>query len=496
MTSRAERLLARPLWQLAALSAGAGAVAAMGQVPFHQPVLMAFALAAVFYAAPRAPDWRRASVIGWGFGLGYFALALSWIVEPFLVDIARHGWMAPFALVFMSGGLALFWAAAFALARYIGSVWALAIAWPLAELARAYVFTGFPWAMFPQALIDTPAAQGLAWLGPHGMMLALCLVMAALVWRVWSAVPAALVIAVGLFGPWQPVQPTLTEHMVRVVQPNAPQHEKFDPTKIPEFNRRLLEATAAGTPPALVVWPEIAVPYLLEQADPFLAQVAFAGRGAPVILGIQRRNAEGRSLNAMAVVNGAAEVTGVYDKYHLVPFGEYIPFASFFAQFGIRGLATADLRGYAQGPGPALLDLGPLGPALPLICYEAVFAHRVNAAPARPRLLLHITNDAWFGTFAGPQQHFAQARMRAIEQGLPVVRSANTGISGIIGPRGHVLAQLPLGAAGYAQHLLPTPLAPTLYSQLGDLPVAILLVFATFLTTGMRILIDARRGWT
>jgi len=159
-----------------------------------------------------------------------------------------------------------------------------------------------------------------------------------------------------------------------------------------------------------------------------------------------------------------------------VPFGEYMPLGDLLARFGIYGLAASHGHGYSAGPGAQVLDLGAIGRALPLICYEAVFAHDVNAAPERPNVILHLTNDAWFGTGAGPQQHLAQARMRAIEQGLPVARAANTGISAMIDGWGRITASLPLNTAGYLDAALPAPRAPTLYSRSGDLPFALLLL--------------------
>ena len=175
----------------------------------------------------------------------------------------------------------------------------------------------------------------------------------------------------------------------------------------------------------------------------------------------------------------------LYDKHHLVPFGEYMPMGDLMARFGIHGLAAQEGNGYSSGPGARLLDLGALGAGLPLICYEAVFAHDVNAAPARPSFLMQVTNDAWFGKAAGPKQHLAQARMRAIEQGLPMARAANTGVSAMIDPWGRVTASLALNTEGYVDAALPKPLPPTLYSRSGDLPLTLLLAL---LLAGMAVL--------
>lgn len=492
---RAAWLAARPLWQVAPAAVALGWFAALGQAPYDWPVVMLVALFAVFVLYRGAARAKRAALVGWLFGFGYFFVTLGWITEPFQVDAARHGWMAPFALVLLAGGLALFWALAFGVARRLrAGVFGLAVAWPLSELLRAYVFTGFPWAMLSQGMLETPVAAGLAWGGPHGVMLFLCLGAAVLVHfsdRPLLVLGPALLALASVAMPPKIAAPQMGPHTVRLVQPNAPQHEKWDPEKIPVFVNRQLMATAAPAPvqPDLIVWPETALPYLQEYAQPVFDQIADAARGAPVVLGIQRRVDE-QYYNGLVVLNAAGQVAQSYDKHHLVPFGEYFPLADLARRIGLVGLAEINGAGYARGPGPQVLNLGDLGGALPLICYEAVFAHDVGAAPVRPDLLLQVTNDAWFGQFAGPQQHLAQARMRAIEQGLPMARAANTGISAMIGPRGTVLDSLPLGVSGHVDAALPLPLPPTLYARMGDMPVALVLLAAFGLLVWRRILID------
>lgn len=451
-----------------------GAIAALGQAPFDLPIVMFGALICAVWLLSQTDGWRRAAWIGWLFGAGYFALALHWIVQPFLVDVARHGWMAPFALVLMAGGLALFWGLAFGMARWLSSGWAIAFCLPAIEMLRAYIFTGFPWAMFVQGLVDSLAGQGLAWGGPYGLSIALVGAAACVIWLrpIWRWVPAIAMAAVILLP--APEEAAPKDQTVRLIQPNAPQHEKWDPEKIPLFFASQLQFTAAGDPPDLVVWPETAIPWSLERAGPALDQIASAARGAPVLLGVQRFE-DGRYFNALASLDAQGALAGVYDKHHLVPFGEYFPMGD---TLGIFGLAETVGGGYSSGPGARLIEVAGIGPVLPLICYEAVFAHDVNAAPARPALIVQVTNDAWFGPAAGPYQHLAQARMRAIEQGVPVARSANTGVSAMIGPRGAVLAHLPMGQAGFVDAGLPAVLAPTLYSKTKDWPLAIFFVLS------------------
>jgi len=458
-----------------------GLAAGLGQAPWDWPLLTLLALVAVMALARGATGPRGALADGFAFGLGYFGLALHWIVSPFLVDVARHGWMAPFALLFMASGAALFWALAFGLARWMrGGTAGLVATLAGVEALRSLIFTGFPWALIGHTLIDTPYAQLAAWVGPHGLTLAVLGTAAVILWL--GARPALVAVPVALAGLWIALDPGPAEPapegapVVRLVQPNAVQSQKWDPEMMGVFYGRLLAMTATGPVPDLVVWPETAVPWLLEQAQGTLAEVARAARGAPVVLGIQRREGT-RYYNSLVVTLGDGEVAALYDKAHLVPFGEYIPYGEWLGRFGIQGLAASAGGGFSAGPGPAVIDLPGIGPALPLICYEGIFAEEVNAAPRRPRLMLLITNDAWFGEVAGPYQHFAQARLRAIEQGLPMVRVANTGVSGMIDARGRVTGQIALGQAAFLDLPLPAALPPTPYSRTGDWPALAVMVF-------------------
>ena len=475
-------------WRLLAFGAALGGLSALGQAPYDLPLVLLAGLTAAVWAFRHMDTPTRATLFGWAFGAGYFAHALQWIVSPFMVDVARHGWMAPFAVVLLAAGLALFWAAAFALARVLDpkGAWPLILTLPAVELVRAYIFTGFPWAMPAQSLVDTILGQGLAWVGAHGLNVVLMALAVGLAMTANTAPRRVARYGVVLFAlgavMLPPMQPdaALTDRVIRLVQPNAAQRDKWDPEKIPVFFDRQLEYTAempaeGDPPPDLVLWSETAIPWRLDYAGPALEQIVAAAGGVPVALGVQR--AEGEDyFNALILLNEAGEVAATYDKHHLVPFGEYVPFAGLLNRIGIFGLAQQLPAGYAAGPGPRLIDLGPLGQALPLICYEAVFASDVNAAPSRPDFLIQITNDAWFGKGAGPRQHLAQARMRAIEQGLPLARSANTGISAMIDPRGRVTASLPLNSAGFVDAPLPAPLPPTFYSRTGDWPVGLLLL--------------------
>jgi apolipoprotein N-acyltransferase len=461
----------------------AGAVAALGQAPFDYPVLMGVGLTIAFYQAAKACTPRAAAVTGFAVGFSYFAITLHWIVSPFLVDAARHGWMAPFAVVLMAAGGALFWSLAFWAARRLSAqLWVLVPCWAGVELLRAYIFTGFPWATPAQATVDTLAGQALAWIGPHGvnlMLFAVACAFAQMAKRAYAVQIAVQVVVLSVLAiPPIASDAPLSPSTLRLVQPNAPQAEKWDPDKMQVFYARQLAFTAAppdaalGAPDA-VIWPETAIPWNLIYAEPILQEISAAARGVPVVLGVQRTE-DSRHYNSLIALDPQGEVAQTYDKHHLVPFGEYVPLGDFMARFGIYGMAPQHGAGFSAGEGAALMELGALGRTLPLICYEAVFAHDAGAAPARPDFIIHATNDAWFGQHAGPQQHLAQARMRAIEQGLPVARAANTGISAMIDPHGRITASLGMGQAGFVDAALPEPLAPTLYSRTGDLPVALL----------------------
>lgn len=464
-----------------------GMLMATALAPFDQPVALIAGLGLAFGLFLIVGTSRRAMWMGWVLGTGYFGLGLRWIVNPFYVDAARDGWMAPFALILLAGGLALFWGAAFGFARWLGGgagrqALALAIGWSLAELARAHLFTGFPWAGFAQGLIETPLARIASYLGADGLAVGLLLVFALFVWladRVTAVIyPLGVAGLIGVALLPQPDAATPGDGpVVRLVQPNAPQDEKWDPDRAPVFLDRMLRATGAGAVPGLVVWPETAIPYLLEYADPVLAEVADAARGAPVVLGINRRDGA-RFYNTLAVVGRGGLVQSLYDKVHLVPFGEYIPYGDWLVPFGITAFAASQGGGFTAGETADLIDLPGIGKARALICYEGIFGDEVNAVTERPRLLLLITNDAWFGPDAGPLQHLAQARLRAIEQGLPMVRVANTGVSAMIDGRGAVVASLGMGQTGALDVALPAALPPTLYSRIGDWPLRLLVILA------------------
>nr|MBA3324059.1 apolipoprotein N-acyltransferase [Paracoccaceae bacterium] len=305
------------------------------------------------------------------------------------------------------------------------------------------------------------------------------------------ALGAALVGAGWGFGAWRMAAP-LPERaepvVVRLVQPNAPQHLKWRPELQQAFYDRQVAATRApGAPrPDVTIWSETAVPFVLGYADGLLAEIAAAAAPEGVVaLGIRRlETGPGGDawFNSLAVLAPDGTPSAVYDKYRLVPFGEYIPLAGAIARLGLPQLDTLTLSGFTPGAGPRLMTIPGLPPFLPLVCYEAIFPQGMRAPEGRAEWIVQVTNDAWFGELSGPYQHLAQARARAIEQGLPLARAANTGVSAMIDPFGRIAASLPLGVAGHVDAVLPAPLPETIYAWSGDLPL-ILGVMGIFVLT-------------
>jgi apolipoprotein N-acyltransferase len=482
-------------WRRALAAVLIGAVTALAQPPMSWPIVLFLAMPVLLWLLDGTAGPRAAFAVGWLAGAGHFAAAMFWIVEPFLVDAEIFGWMAPFALVGLAGGLALFWAVPFALARALWppGVWrilVLASLWTVSELGRSYVLTGFPWGLTAYAWVETPVIQTVALFGPY--MLGLLTLVAALLpgQRSWSAVAvAALLVGAGWgVGAWRLAEPVPVRQerlVVRLVQPDASQALKWQPGMQEEFFRRHLEMSRAEPRPDVVVWSETAVPFLLERSPELLRESAMAAAPGTLILGIQRSEstADGsRWYNSLAVLGSDGTPAAVYDKHHLVPFGEYIPRADWVARLGIPSIETLTRGGFSAGPGPHLISVPEVPPFLPLICYEAIFPRGLQAPEGRPEWLLQVTNDAWFGTVSGPYQHFAQARIRAIEQGLPLARAANTGISAMVDPYGRVVASLGLGETGFVDADLPGCLPSTLYVRLGDLFVFIAIALVLGLT--------------
>ena len=473
MASRQRKWLGR------GLTVFAGLVLALGHAPFSLPIGVVLGLPVLAALLMRAPTAWGGFRLGWLAGTTYFAGSMFWIVEPFFVEPEVFGWLAPFAIVLLSGGLALFWGAAFGFAARLNGVArlvAVVVFLTLAEFVRSHIFTGFPWGLIGYVWSETPVFYLLAWLGPHGLGLitvAIGVLPMALRWRYLRS--GVLVIGlVALWGAGLSVQPkgeaAMRDVTLRFVQPNAPQHLKWHPDHIGTFFQRGLTLSREDNAKVdAVIWPETAVGFRWGTNVQGLELLRGAIGDAQFIGGVQRPE-DGRMYNSMVHLDATGAEAAIYDKSHLVPFGEYIPFASLAARFGIFGMADVNQMGFAAGDGPRVITVEGLPPYLPMICYEAIFPGLAQAKGQRPDWLLHLTNDAWYGEFSGPYQHLVQARARAIEQGLPVARAANTGVSGMIDPYGRVVASIPLNTEGYLDVALPEALPPTFYSRWGELP--------------------------
>lgn len=474
-------LTARP--GLAALLLGAASALALPPVHALPVLLLTFpAFLAVLW---RAESWRRAAWWGALFGFGHHAAGLYWITHALFTDIERWFWLVPVAAPGVALPLALFSALPAVAAWRAGPGWpgvlALAGGWVLAEMLRGVLFTGFPWNLLGTAwAFEALPLQPAATLGVHGLSLMTVLLAAlpALGWRL--ALPMLLV---GLaawwgYGAWRllaPSPPDVSAQVV-IVQGNVAQDLKWqEDQRLPIFLRYVEMTRAAGSAaaaahpgqPVLVVWPETASPFLLteDQEARRLAAAALPSEGW-LLAGTVRaeRDGQGRLTalwNSLVALDAAGTVHGVYDKAHLVPFGEYMPLGG---MLPIRMVTGG--RDFSAGPGRVALALPGLPAASPLICYEVIFPGRV--APAeRPGWLLNVTNDAWFGVSAGPFQHLAAARLRAVEEGLPLVRAAQTGISVIFDAQGRERVRLGLGELGTATAALPGAAAATPFARGG-----------------------------
>lgn len=457
--------------------------------------------------------WRRwfasapwsAFCVGWWFGVGHFLAGLHWLALAFLVDAEQFAWLIPFALLGLAAGLALFTAAT-ALLTLVTSregparPLMLAIWWVVFEWIRGWIFTGFPWNLmggvwgFSVEIIQSMSVFGV--LGLSLLTVALAALPALFGYRRFGARRAwtAVLVGIGLLGAvwaggaWRlagALDQFVPGVLLRLVQPNVAQQDKWKPELRARHLRRLVRMSRerrAGAAPTHVIWPETAVPLFLNERIIRLAGLAdLIAPGGALITGAPRRSRRdtGPRLvwNSIYVVDSDGSIHDTYDKFHLVPFGEYVPFRKFLSFSKI----TVGRSDFSPGPGRTLLDIPGAPPASPLICYEAIFSGRVTPPEGhgkqRPGWLLNLTNDAWFGMSAGPFQHFANVRLRAVEEGLPLVRVANTGISGVIDAYGRIKAVSSLGEAAIIDAALPAALEEkTIYARFGLWGVIILML--------------------
>jgi apolipoprotein N-acyltransferase len=460
---------------LAALLLGGLSAAALP--PLHVIPVLLLAVPGLLALIGATPGTRAAARRGWWFGFGLNVLGLYWVTEAILVEAARFWWLVPFAVPALAAVLAVFVAAPAALARRADTGWrravVLAAAWTLSDIARQFILTGFPWNPWGSVWAIPGMAgdifiQPAAFVGVHGLTLATLLLAATGTgsWRGRLMCVVALLAWAGfgalrLAGP-PPVESDLTAVLV---QGNVPQGQKWNQNLALSIFRRYLRLTHDGVAtthgPVVVVWPETAYPFLLDRDAPQRAAITQATDGATALIGSVRLDDHDRPRNALFAIQAGGAVTGVYDKWHLVPFGEYQP------DWFPLPIQVVPGGGFAPGPGPRTLHLPGLPPVGPLICYEAIFGAELVDPADRPSWLVNITNDAWFGNSAGPRQHLAAARMRAVEEGLPLLRAANTGISAGFDAYGHEMARLGLGQTGTLEVPIPGELPPTVFARIG-----------------------------
>ncbi len=489
----AEKVAGLKRWRRATVAVGLGVAAAAAMPPVYALPLLLVAFPGLVWLVDGAQTAWRAFVAGWWWGFGFFVAGLYWVSYALLVAPERYGWLVPFALAAIGAGGGVFTGIVTLIvrlsrARGIGRVLMFAAAWTFLEWVRGWIFTGFPWNLMGDGWAFTAAPLQLAAVtGVYGLTLMTVLA---------TAMPAVL--ADPQKGRWRPVvaalalpllawaggaarlpeapAPKVPDVRLALVQPNIPQSLKWDPNLAEAHLARLAALSRAGRAKGAthILWPESAVPWSLAQNPALVRMLAtLAPPGGALVTGAPRVTGSGsdfRAWNSLSAIDPEGRIVATYDKFHLVPFGEYMPFR-WLLPFEKLAVGPTD---FSAGPGPRTIAVPGAPPVGPLICYEAIFPHRVVDEAHRPDWLLNITNDGWFGISSGPYEHFASARLRSVEEGLPLVRVANTGISAVVDAYGRVRARLGLGREGVLMADLPEALPPTPFARWGNAIVFVL----------------------
>jgi apolipoprotein N-acyltransferase len=499
----------------------AGAVGALAMPPFgFLPALFLSLVPAIWLLdgttgadLSRWAPLKAAAFLGWFWGFGYFVAGLWWLGAAFLVEADQFAWAMPFGVLGLPALLAFFSALGFALARLLWlpdarRILAFALGLTVAEWLRGHLFTGFPWNSPGMALGQNLwLMQSASLVGLYGLtFLSLCIGAAPAVLLTgrtaharWTApvLAAALLLGLAAFGFWRvpaEASATVPDVRLRIMQPNLPQDAKFNPRNRDAIMRHYLTLSArpdekGATAPTHIIWPESAFPFLLHRDPASLAQIgALLEPGSVLITGAARMDeplpgeAVGKFYNAIQVIDDRGTILGSYDKVHLVPFGEYVPrvLDALIRAVGLRQFVHIP-GGFEPAERPVTLAIPGLPPVAATICYEAIFPGEILSDGPRPDLILNVTNDAWFGRTPGPYQHFAQARLRAVEEGLPLVRAANTGISAVIDPFGRIVDYLPLSVEANIDSTLPVAEPATVYSKWGKFALTVTLVICLML---------------
>jgi len=441
--------------------------------------------------AARGPHrLRDAWWIGWSFGFGFFLLGLYWIGYAFLVDAQAHAWELPFVAMLLPGGFGLFFGAGALICIVfwrpgIQRYFLFTAVFTLIEWLRGHVLTGFPWNLPAYGWgASTAILQSASLFGAYGLSLLTLLFGASLAALTRGHdtrerfLPAAMaVFFVALWADGQARLVTATTANVpgvrlRIVQPDTPQPEKYDPRLTVRNWQRLvaLSSAPAQQAPSIIIWPEAAPPFPLDRVPAALAEIGRLTAGGAVLMtgNVRIEQAPGgppRFFNSFAMFAPGGKLLATSDKFHLVPFGEYLPFENTLRAIGITEIAAN--TGFASGTGPHTFSVPGAPPVTPLICYEVIFPQAVTGTP-RPSWLVNMTDDSWFGPNTGPMQHLLIARVRAIEEGLPIARAANSGISTMIDAYGRIRARLDLGLRGFLDVPLPVAAPVTPFARFGN----------------------------
>ena len=496
-------LLIRYLFAAAVL----GAACSLGLAPYDQWWVLFIAVPLALHGLSHVlrENMFRIVLAGWCFGFGYFIAALQWIANAFYVDAANDLWMMPFALGGLAAFLALFWALATWLAALLAQrghpLWlSLPVAFAGVEWLRGHVFTGFPWAVFGQMTDGMGGVeQAAAFVGMTGLTF-LVWMWSAATYGVWKETKALRMVCVALLltmpatlllGQWRlATHPTdyVSDVMLRLVQPDISQNEKWREGNARKIFDQLLNLTAApsstGKPVTHIIWPESSLPFLIDESTE--GQAELAGTllpGQTLLAGAVRRSApreDADYFTSILIFDSNAKVLNHYDKWHLVPGGEFLPMAWLLEPLGLRKLVNLP-GSFKAGAGPTTLPVPGAGNAGFSICYEAIFPEAVAGSTINPDWLVNVTNDGWFGNSTGPWQHLAQMRLRSIETGAPTARAANTGISAILDAYGRETFLSQPQTIGAFDVMLPKPQASTIYQRYGDLLMLFMLVLGIVL---------------
>ncbi len=493
----------------------AGLACALAQPPFGLlPGLLGYAaLMALLDGASVERPMRSAFWRGWLAGTAYFLVAIWWVSEAFMVDVAEHGWQAPFAVAGLAAGLGLFWggaglayrllAAKLILHRSLWRLGAFTALLSLTEWLRGHVLTGFPWDLPGETWRAGDAISQMASLvGVYGLSFLTLFAAASPAAsdraargpRRWlgPVLGAAVLLGMQAYGlarlgapqALPSAQARADGRTVRVVQANVAQAAKWDAAAFTDIVQRYTRLTAQpqhGRAPDMVIWSETAIPALVEDymAPGAWTRTAIADALSPgqvLLFGADR--ADGPNYyNSLLILQREAEgfrLLGRYDKHHLVPFGEYFPMESLATWTGLKALVHVG-DGFTPGPAAQVLAAGPVPPLVPMICYEGLFPGAVADGGRRAEWIVNVSNDAWFGKTSGPLQHYNMARYRAIEEGLPMARATPTGVSAVVDAYGRPVAELGSGAFGLIDQVIPKALPPTIFHICGDLAFWVLI---------------------